>query len=1076
MKEVDEIVELNVHDKREASSIADTTANQQQTASKKRRKRNTVVCLPCKKRKIKCDRRKPCGQCCESNASNFCFYSSPQWALDTFLANNKTIPNTEGTAPTALISSNIKNTLAEDNLETVGQDFISQFKDIEKIKDSGHKFDFLLKHLQQVYTAINELQGTKKIVGEGETTPKYIEQAKETNMDNVILLDFHAPFNSLEIKRSSDIGSKPVTTTALICKDPYLSLIFKYYNARTINRKLLKNCYPGEKKTRGHESNIAHSVLDMIKINEDKIPPPNSILDKKQKNDTIWNLPGLISNSSETDQNLIRNDILTMFAEVPVVHLKKYFINYWNFVYPTIPIFDREAFEISLTRILGLDIMSVGNDELHVRIQNINLEETFDLIHVAIFLIMIRFSYLSIITQLKLHATDRLLLKHFKVPTTFFNLANRCLSIYKPFRKSKIILLQFLTMVKSYSLFSVEDGEGNDLNQGTVLKNIVAILVKMMGMNRDPINNIDVFNHCFGESSDKKCYVWRKLFWTLVTLDHKTSSLSGLLSNFDETFMNKFCDTQFPDPKPNFPHHDFEKGICNFLISSNKVSLKFATVIEGTSRLKGFLTVEELLNDLEEMEAELVNNNCNFLNLKEMNISNYTKEIEELEYHLFTNDIILTSLSNLKIIELNIMVLNLQMTCYHSVLINLENKNTKCSSNIINSITLKLITSVKKITDICHMYLNHEFRKYIVKHDYHLNRLVQLTVEKCCLVIASFALKICFTRPSTVEAELIARKHTFHNCLLVMNEMGSLLFNSCGIKYYQGYKSLINLRFIFKLLNYYPFEFTSMAMIQFFISFYNLLQAKINEADSTTQDKIKKLFKNNTYQRGILLEHTLVDFMSKWASFEINGKLYVENKEYDNSLNDTALLSQIDAVLCDFKSIKEQIFEFQVKSSSASTESDKQKENSSMGNQQEEVRKKPLDEAKHASNVASPNMQNFTIITDHNARNILNNTPLPMFSDGNNIDGLFNEKNISKNQHQIPSLLGDEKIVKYLIPGLNYNENREENSIVNYSNNSDSSINDTNNYNDAIMNYGLDVLLGENELFPEDDPFFKLFQ
>lgn len=1075
MKELDEIEALNVHNKREESSTA-PTATQEQTACKKRRKRNTVVCLPCKKRKIKCDRRKPCGQCCESNASNFCFYSSPQWALDTFLANNKNIPSTEGKVPLTIISSNIKNALEEDNLETVGQHFITQFKDIEKIKDPGHKFDLLLKHLQQVYTTVNELQGVRKTTGEVEITPNYIEKSKETNMDDNILLDFHAPFNSLEIKRSSDIGSKPVTTTALICKDPYLSLIFKYYNARTINRKLLKNCYPGEKKTRGHESNIAHSVLDMIKINEDKIPPPNSILDKKQKNDTIWNLPGLISSSSETDQTLIKDDILAMLADIPVIHLKKYFINYWNFVYPTIPIFDREAFEITLTRIFGLDIMSVKSDELHVRIQSINLEETFDLIHVAIFLIMIRFSYLSIITQLKLHATDRLLLKYFKVPTNFFNLANRCLSVYKPFRKSKIILLQFLTMVKSYSLFSVEDGEGNDLNQGTVLKNIVAILVKMMGMNRDPINNIDIFNHCFGESSDKKCYVWRKLFWTLVTLDHKTSSLSGLLSNFDETFMDKFCDTQLPDPKPNFPHYDFEKGICDFLIVTNRITLKFATIIEDTSRLKGFVTLEELLNDLEEMEAELVNNNCNLSNLKQMNISNYTKEIEELDYHLFTNDIILTSLSNLKIIELNVMVLNLQMTCYHSVLINLENKNTTCSANTVSNITLKLISSVKKITDICHMYLNHEFRKYIVKHDYHLNRLVQLTVEKCCLVIASFALKICFTRPSTVGADLIARKHTFQNCLLVMNEMGSLLFNSCGIKYYQGYKSLINLRFIFKLLNYYPFEFTSMAMIQFFISFYNLLQTKINEADATTQDKIKKLFKNNTYQRGILLDSTLVEFMSTWSSFEVHGKLYVENKEYDNCLNDTELLTKIDDILCDFKSIKDQIFEFQVKSTNVSLGSNKRKEDSSMENQQEEATSKPFNVAEHVSNVMYPNMQNFTIITDHNARNILNNSPLPMFADANNIDGLFNERNISKSQHQIPSLLGDEKIVKYLIPGLNYKENRKQNAIINSTETSESSINDTNTFNDAIMNYGLDVLLGENELFPEDDPFFKLFQ
>ena len=1124
--------ELNLNNKRDTSSLNHNSNNDDlvgsisknkddsKPAPKKRRKRNTVVCFPCKKRKIKCDRGKPCRQCCESNASNFCFYSSPQWALDTFLANNSAISttnnnNNNGTNDSQDIDANkindkesVLSPLANNNNndENLTNNFTSEFNKINKIKDPSQKFALLLKHLQQVHQTINDLQGIDKSTLQ---LNKISQIEANVNSDNKILLDFHAPFNSLEIKRSSDLGSKPISTKALVCKDPYLSLIFKYYNARTINRKLLKNCYPGEKVTRGHESNIAHSVLDMIKINDDKIPPPQSILDKKKKNETILNFPVCISDPNIKNhkdlQEFLKNEILKLLTTIPVIYLKKYFINFWKFVYPTIPIFDQDEFLQTSTRIFGLDIMAVPFNDEDARIKEINLIETFDLIHVAIFLIMIRFSYLSIITQLNLQTTDRLLLRYFKVPPTFFSLANDCLSAYKPFRKSKIILLQYLTLIKSYSLFSVEDGEGSDLNQGTVLKNTVAILAKMMGMNRDPLNNIQIFNHCYGEASDKKTFIWRKLYWTLVTLDHKTSSLSGLISNFNETFMERFCDTQFPKPNPYFPNFKLETGICDFLTASNKVSIKFNKIVEDTSRLKDFVTLEEILVDMEEMEAQLDINQCTLSNMKKLNITNYTKDIEELEYHLFTDDILLTSLSNFSIIELNILVFNLQMSIYHSILIALENKQCKCSQETLNDIILRLITVVKRITDICHMYLNHEFREYILKLDYHLNRLVQVTVEKCCLIMVSTALKVCFTKPPINEEELKIRNETFKNCLIVMNEMGSLLFNSCGIKYYQGYKALINLRFVFKLLNYYPFESTSIAMIQFFISFYNFLQGKINEADLEVQEKIKKLFKKNSYERNVLLESTLADFMSSWSCSEVENKIYFENVEYDNSLNDTQLLIKMNEILSDYKAIKEQLFEFQDKNSSVLTNTGKKKTTNTNGDENSDIEK----EIHHKSfdNITknvTPNMQNFTIITEHSARNILNDSPATMMglntnnNSSNTLNDLFSEKSVTKNQQQIPSLLGDEKIVKYLIPGLNYVENKgeklvdedeeeeeEEGNGVNGINQDKISSsyetpahtnNDINNYNDAMMNYGIDVLLGENELFPEDDPFFKLFQ
>ncbi|CAI8506019.1 unnamed protein product [Hanseniaspora opuntiae] len=258
----------------------------------KKRKRNTVVCLPCRKRKIKCDRKKPCSQCVSSNASNFCFYSSPQWAVDTFLSSQKSnhlelpqesLKRNSSTTDNET-SQSISHTLSQvdgnnmDNMMGIEQDINmikEAFDNFAQMKKTDNvSLDSKKNYLNEIYNRIDKIKGM------------FEQQTESSNGDLNLLvsIDFFKHFKALEIKRSSDLSCKPLSTTSLIRKDHYLELIFQYYNARTITRKLNKNCLPGtRKKTRGAESNIAHSVLDLIKINEDKIPKANSILDKKKK-------------------------------------------------------------------------------------------------------------------------------------------------------------------------------------------------------------------------------------------------------------------------------------------------------------------------------------------------------------------------------------------------------------------------------------------------------------------------------------------------------------------------------------------------------------------------------------------------------------------------------------------------------------------------------------------------------------------------------------------------------------------------------------------------------------------------
>lgn len=59
---------------------------------KRRRVRVPVSCLNCKKRKVRCDKKKPCSGCVSNNVGHLCVYMEPRWA-DTLMLNG---PDMEG--------------------------------------------------------------------------------------------------------------------------------------------------------------------------------------------------------------------------------------------------------------------------------------------------------------------------------------------------------------------------------------------------------------------------------------------------------------------------------------------------------------------------------------------------------------------------------------------------------------------------------------------------------------------------------------------------------------------------------------------------------------------------------------------------------------------------------------------------------------------------------------------------------------------------------------------------------------------------------------------------------------------
>ncbi|KAL6946481.1 hypothetical protein ACO0RG_000634 [Hanseniaspora osmophila] len=1220
--------DLNGASQLQPTPVADVSPKLQDQGKppKRKRRRTTVVCLNCKKRKIKCDRKKPaCSNCVESNAAAFCFYVHPEWAIDNYIttaregliksppvgaAESGSIPNaqTPAVVPNPLANPYVANPLhinqqhqstmvsnSDFNLKpldnkkprlynahtvlpsipskklsnpSITEEDLATLKSKNLDSASSTQPSHLAGNVQDILSQLTVLQQKMDFFEKNPPSLNVSYMGSNTFQPPIPALsatnfasrnsgiNFYESYDSLEMKRSSDIDFKPFTTNALCCKDPYISVLFKYYNARSISRKIECELHQKmakndqlKRKSKVKESNVPHSIIDLMEFNNDPIPPPKTILDKSNKNGSLNgpSIPSATYLSSNTEQ--ARNNDSTVITEAPFVNLQNpegitklqgplekhagvaeqvgdmqflkpnnkqqqqflkhdiivllrkykrseldfYFNRFWKVIYPVFPIFDKQDYQKTLERVFVRD-KDTG------MIVDMDLSETFDLANVAIYLIMIRFSYLIIITQLKVSELERQMITKSKITIDFIQLANNVLSSYKVYRKSKLALLQALALLKYYSIFSVEDGDGNDLSQGITTNAIIAQLALNIGLNRDP----SMYQHL--NKSKSKMYLHRKVWWAVVSIDKRFCSLAGVLSNFNSFFMGSYCDTRFPTPSDYEVQDPIELKLCDILQRSASAEAAFTQVLEMVNKVSNLPELEELELQIAKMDKLLKQSGFSLGDLIRIPASNPVSSALNgnlsIQLHKEDDDdnsILLICMENFKKLELSLLAKITKTSLYHALLIYFESEKHQDigkSRLYLN----KLLSTIAEVCDISHNYLSHRYSVFINNtFDFHINRLLQASVEKCCLILSSIALRCCFAIPM-LDPDAIPKKEKhymqlFGLCLNLFNEMGSILFNNVGVKYYQGYKALLTLRFIFKVLNYYPVKYTGLAIFQYFILFYNNYE-KVKSIPYNSS-KLTKILDLNKFQRNITLDGTIQDLLLTWNIKQGPIQQGVTSSKYANILHDDDVVLECIETLRNCNALKNQLFEFKGSDSisefyssfyaddnlnendtpsavssvstppfnpgsppatSASTRKHRRESmigrdqisispmkhfGSTSPNQMHQMDRK-VSENKE---ICSPSLHNirtgadnhsskkgknkiakrpFTIVTEHNPRNILND----------------DEDNLG-----YPSLLSDEQIVKDMIPGLK--DNLSYMPDLNFAN----------------------FLDDEHELFPTDNPF-----
>ncbi|SSD59802.1 uncharacterized protein SCODWIG_01563 [Saccharomycodes ludwigii] len=1016
--------------------------------NKRKRRRTTVVCLNCKKRKIKCDRQKPaCGNCLKSNAAQFCFYAHPEWAIDNQIecfdeerddnSNLYKSKSPEENDMTTKSSPSKRSSLSETsprvhstaNLAGASSGtFHNGSSSTNQEKFMQEKFEIICEKLnilsQEIQSLKNKHNNTDigdpfNSISNSESDPYTGSSDPNHNNANLLnfryndIIDFHDFYDSYESKRSTDIDFKPLTTTSMCSKDVYISLIFKYYMARKWYIELLEkphaNATSNSNKNNTQDDRytetcnldgssnanssqdknmldkkLPHSMVETMLLNNDKPSLEEKALLKefskqRDKRFSTFNILGNYCNNhlDLNTTNYLKSEIIELLPRKSVI---VYYLDiFWKYVYPHLPILDKNEFTDEIDKILVWDEEKKGNSggdgdgdyngstEDNRKVIHLKTKETFDLARVAILLLVLRFAFISISTQLKMSSKDKKYITQNAISVDSVYLANKCLSRFKIFRKTKIILLQALLLLKYYTLFSPEDGDGVDFTQGVIVNTTIAQMAYTMGLNRDPSN----FSY-FENKDERKMYLSRKLWWHLVSMNRRHSIISGNTS----IFLNCLVDTdvQIPAPPPSNDSELLENTFCKLTDSSEYIEELLASMIALVNRVRDVPKVSSILKIMNDVQYYLDYYNFNIEDLKIIPRCDKKQEKENGGSEINEEQIVV-SLINCKILELQLLFRSCKLLLYHSIFLHYESIKKEDHAKA-SEFLLKCLEELVACCNLSHDYLSGKYEKYILyKFNFQLNRLVQVIVERCCYMFSSVSLRCCcaIDLKNETEANNNIYVNTFELCLKIFNEMGSILFNKIGVKYFQGYKSLLTLRFILKFLSYYPPNATFNVMFQFLLGLYG-----------------HKNFRNtNTVltNGAVMLSEKFNELVINWNFHSIRQK----NKFFKNTIADTTVCLKVLKLLENSIPLQNRLYEYKNNNGNdniAFGNLENSNSDNGNGNGNNDAR----------NNTHRDKMKPFSKNTEHQSKNTFNNSD--DFDDS------------------LPNILSSDKMVSELIPGL----------------------------------------------------------
>lgn len=348
-------------------------------------------------------------------------------------------------------------------------------------------------------------------------------------------ISFFSDYSSMSYDPDTqeEMNHGPFLWHSIVRVDPALADVWNFI----LNNKPTKKVKVPSVYTRGIPKDAPLQVLDKIrKHSEQRFDPANAKL-------RLQNIPlGL------TFKDPFRNKTEASYEErllailPPKNILWSHIDRFFHYIYPFYPFLDEQHFRLNVERILG------PPDYLLTAIRSLNIDGRIDLTIIGILCIVLRMSYLSLISNDPLENTDVIKrgilgidnkdsqLLQSPIGIEFVDFSRFCLNQYQVSNRASLGVVQLVVYMRIYMEAAPEDpdGPGRDLHQ--VNNGILLQLAYSIGLNREPDKMMDTLNN------PKLNNVRRKL-WMFVSHRDYTN-----LIKFGTPFTSLayFSDTKFP--------------------------------------------------------------------------------------------------------------------------------------------------------------------------------------------------------------------------------------------------------------------------------------------------------------------------------------------------------------------------------------------------------------------------------------------------------------------------------------------------------------------------------------------------
>lgn len=566
--------------------------------SERKRRRTTIVCNICKARKVRCDRNLPCNSCIKHKSPHLCSYDE-------------------------IINEPVLKNIAPD-------------LSVQSSGSSSHKDDYLLRSDSEHQFSRVGVQAGDDSVFLAPTTPAKV-LSNCSDLRSVIgvnpigsphdAINFHLGYSSIsfdpETLEESNHG--PFSWHSIVRVDPGLSLL---WNFMLDIKPGATNDRPPSIYTKSINFNQKQTQLQVLhrirKQLVQKFDPKNTGLHWK-------NLPlGLTFNDPNShNENIGHEDRL-----LGILPLKKIILSHINrffrILYPFFPYLDEQLFRETITRILG----NFAYDD--TKVTKVTLTGRMDDAHLGILCILLRLSYLSLISndvqknknamELDTDNPDLLEIKMLllcPIGIEFVDFARICLNQYQVCNRSSLVVLQLIVFTRIYMELSPEDSEGPARDMYQVNNGVLLQMANSIGLNREPDKMSDTLN-------DPKINNVRRKLWTFVQFRDVVNSLK---------FGSPFISAAFASDT-NFPYLDDNNSNCetrgiDVLVDRAYRPLEqllplMKNVIKNVLQIdKGTLMVELLLN-LNNLEVYLYENYGTIRDVSRVYLESSEESIERL--------------------------------------------------------------------------------------------------------------------------------------------------------------------------------------------------------------------------------------------------------------------------------------------------------------------------------------------------------------------------------------------------------------------------------------------------------------